>query len=497
MRPDMQAARARSVLAGLVAAVVWLAPGASAQAPAGQQAPPQAVVMKGKAPVSNEVLRVTLPRPEEADLPNGLHLMVLEDRRAPQVFFQMVIPGAGGYADPADLVGLATFTAALMREGTATRTSDRISEDLERLAASLAVGADMSGPDARVSGSALTEHVGTLLDLTADVLINPSFPEEEIGRYKTRMQASLTQQRSSPGFLALERYNQAVYGDHPGGRVSPGLEALERVTREALVEFHRAHYAPDHAVLALAGDVSMAEARRLVESRLGAWKKAGAAAPSVTHPKPVERGVFLVARPNSVQTNLLVGAQAIERTNPDYSVVTLMNQVIGGGPTGRLFRHLREEKGYTYGAYSGVNAETFRGDWSASTQVRTEVTQPALADLLDEVRQMREVPVPAEEFLNAKKTIVASFALRLEQPAAVLNAWVERWRYGLPADYWDRYPERIMAVTQEQVMAAARQYLDPSRLQVIAVGNSEAIAEYLATLGPLVVYDVDGKKIGG
>lgn len=424
--------------------------------------------------------------------------MVLEDRRAPQVFFRLVIVGAGGYADPEGLPGLATFTAALMREGTEARTSDQISTQLERLAALLNLNADMSGEDATVTGYSLAEHFDTLLDLTADVLQHPSFPEQELQRYTVRMRASLTQQRSSPGFLAVERFNRAVYGDHPGGRSSPTPEALAKTTPDALVEFHRAHYHPDQAVLAIAGDLSMAEVRKLVEARLGAWRQTGKALARIPQPKPIDHaGVFLVARPNSVQTNLVVGTQAIERTDPDYYAVTLMNQVIGGGPTGRLFRHLREEKGYTYGAYSSVTAGSYRGDWAASSQVRTEVTKPALTDLLDEIRQLREVPVPEKEFLDAKRAIVAGFALRLEQPAAVLNLHVDRWRYGLPVDYWDRYPERIMAVSPDQVTAVAKKYLDPSRLQIVAVGDSEAIAEYLGSLGSLVVYDIEGRKIGG
>jgi predicted Zn-dependent peptidase len=204
---------------------------------------------------------------------------------------------------------------------------------------------------------------------------------------------------------------------------------------------------------------------------------------------------MLVGRPNSVQTNLIVGSQAIRRTDPDYYAVQVMNQVIGGGPTGRLFRHLREEKGYTYGAYSSVQAPRWAGVWVASTSVRNEVTEPALTDLLDEIRQMRDVRVPAKEFADAKRAIVASFALALESPQQLLGNAITRWRYGLPADYWDRYTERIMAITEADAQAMAKKYLDPSRLQIVAVGNEEAVARTLRKLGPVDVYDADGKKV--
>ncbi len=497
VRPAVAAA---VVVAGSTLGALAAAPRISAaqvQAPPVQPPSSKAVVLKGKAPVSDEVLRVKLPRPREVDLANGIHLMVLEDRRAPQVTFTLIVPGAGGYYDPPDQVGLAQATAALMREGTATRTSDQISEALETIAASLSVGTGLSSPDATMSGSCLTEHFERLLDLAADVLLHPAFPDEELARYKVRQRAQLTQLRASPGFLASERFNRVVYGDHPAARVAPTLEAIERTNRDALVEFHRTRYVPDHAILAIAGDVTMADARRLVEAKLGAWKRAGAPKPVVTEPTPAERaGVYLVARPNSVQTNLVVGTLAIDRLSPDYYALTVMNRILGGGPTGRLFLHLREEKGYTYGAYSGFSAGPFRGAWQASAAVRTEVTRPALTDLLDEIRRMRDVPVPEQEFREHKRAIVASFALELESPVGVLSDHITRYRYGLPVDYWDRYPERIMAVTQAEVQAVARKYLDPARLQIVAVGHADAVVDFLKTLGPLEVYDVEGKRIG-
>ena len=173
-----------------------------------------------------------------------------------------------------------------------------------------------------------------------------------------------------------------------------------------------------------------------------------------------------------------------------------MNKVIGGGPTGRLFRHLREEKGYTYGAGSNVVAPRWAGVWVASTSVRNEVTEPALSDLLDEIRQMREVRVPATGVCGceavARRGVRARAGIAADAAAATRSP---RWRYGLPADYWDRYPERIMAITEADAQAMAKKYLDPSRLQIVAVGNEEAVARTLRKLGAVDVYDADGKKV--
>lgn len=487
--------RTRMLQAVALAAVVAGAAAVRAQV---SQAPPssKAVVFKGKAPVSDDVLRVKLPRPAEADLPNGLHLIVLEDRRVPRVSFTLLIPGAGGYYDPADLPGLASATAAMMREGTATRSSLQISEQLETLAASLNVSAGVSSSEASVSGSSLTEHVDTLFDMFADVLLNPSFPEEELARYKERTRAGLIQQRSSPGFLGSEMIAKVMYGDHPAGRVSTTAEALDKMTSATLRELHKTRFVPDHAVLAISGDIALPDARKLVEAKLAGWKKAGVPAPPVAEPPdPGKAKVSFVARGNSVQTNLIVAAPGIQRTHTDYDVLEVMNKVIGGGPTGRLFMVLREEKGYTYGAYSGLTATRWRGTWQASTQVRTDVTEPALRDLLAEVARLREQPVPDKELRDQKRSLIASFALSLENPQQMMSYYITSWRYNLPADYWDKYPARVSAITQAQIQAAAKKYLDPARLQIVAVGDPDKVGEVLKGFGPVEAYDTEGRRI--
>jgi predicted Zn-dependent peptidase len=162
---------------------------------------------------------------------------------------------------------------------------------------------------------------------------------------------------------------------------------------------------------------------------------------------------------------------------------------------GRLFRHLREEKGYTYGIGSGFNATFYRGAWTSSTSVRTEVTEAALTDLLAEIAELRDTPVPEKELADSRRAIVGSFALALENPQQVLSYYIENWQYGLPADYWDTYPARIMAVTAGQAQAAAKKYWDPAHLQIVAVGDATKIKEILAKKGTLEVYDAEGKKI--
>src|SRR5581483_591055 len=215
--------------------------------------------MKGRAPVNKEILKVKLPRPAEADLPNGAHLMVLEDHRVPSVSFQIMMMGAGGYYDPADLPGLADPTASLMDEGTTTKTSEQIAQALDTLAASVSVTASEGSQIATLSGSALSDQFDDVLALAADILLNPKFADDELARYKARTNAALEDQRSDPDFLANERYSKAIYGNHPASSVGVTKESLAKITRDALVSFHKANYVPDYAIIAVSGDITLAD----------------------------------------------------------------------------------------------------------------------------------------------------------------------------------------------------------------------------------------------
>lgn len=461
------------------------------------QQPPSStqMVLKGKAPVSNEILRVKLPKPNTVRLSNGLAVMVLEDHRTPQVSFQLVIPGAGGYYDPANRVGLAGWTASMMREGTTTKSSQQISEVLETMGASLAAGTGAASTSATVSGSSLTESFPKLFELSADMLLHPAFAAGEWDRYRARTKPQFVQLRTNPGFLANEMFNKVIFESHPAARVFGSPAALDSISAADLAAFHRSHYVPDHAVLAFAGDITLAQARALAEKYLESWKASGTSKPTVSDPSPLGPvKVYLVNRPNSVQTTLYVGTQGLTRMNPDYVPLAVANRVLGG-VMGRLFRHLREEKGYTYGIFSNISSDPFVGSWTATTNVRTEVTEPALRDLLDEVRQMRELPVPEKELADSKRALVAQFALSLESPNQILGYSLDTWELGLPADYWDAYPAKISAVTSAQAQAAARKYWDASRLAIVAVGDASKIRDILAKFGQVEIFDSEGRRV--
>jgi zinc protease len=464
---------------------------------AAQQQPPSTtqMVLKGKAPVSNEVLKVKLPKANEATLANGMRVMVLEDHRVPQVSFELEIPGAGGYYDPPDRVGLASFAAAMMREGTTTRTSAQISEALETMGASLSVSGPVSSTNADIFGSSLTESLPRLMELAADVILHPAFAQAEWDRYKARTKPTYTQLRTNSSFLANEMFNKVVFGSHPASRIFSTPSALDAVSAADLAEYYRTHYAPDHAIIAFAGDITLAQARDLATKYFGDWKRSGATPAKVTDPSAMGAPkVYLVNRPNSVQTTFYVGTQGLKRNDPDYPALAVANRVLGG-VMGRLFRHLREEKGYTYGIGSNIQLSPYTSAWLSSTSVRTEVTEPALRDLMAEIAEMRDKPVPEKELADSKRALVATFALSLESPQQLLQYSLDKWELGLPENYWDMYPARISAVTAAQAQAAAKKYWDPSRMQIVAVGDASKIRDILAKFGPVELYDTEGKPI--
>jgi zinc protease len=479
----------------LVAAAPVLAQGQQAS---GQEkaVPLSKVERKGKAPVSKEILRVKLPKPVEYTLENGLTVGILEDHRFPTVSVNLNISGAGALHEPAESPGLASFTAQMLREGTKTRTSRQIAEEIDRLGATVNVSAPFGSAATSLVASGLSDNMDDWMALFVDILMNPTFPAEELNKLKDRQKASLRQMRTQPSFLANERFSRAVYGSHPAAVVSTTPAAVDAMTPEKLAAWHRTRYSPQHAILGIAGDVSAAQLLPKLKKWFGAWPKVEVSDDLPPHPKAAAaKKIHIVNRPASVQTTLWVGNIAIDRAHPDYYALVVANRIFGGGPTGRLFLNLRENKGYTYGYYSGFRALRYPGAWNTSGDVRTEVTQGAITEVMNEINRLRNEKVPAEELEEHKRAIVAGFALDLESPTALLNNWITLKIYNFPPDYWDRYPERISAVTAEDVQRVAQKYLSPEALQIVAVGDATKIEPILKNFGPVEVWDTEGKPV--
>lgn len=454
------------------------------------------VERKMRAPVSKDVLRVKLPKAKEFTLDNGLTVLVLEDDRFPVVNLRLSISGAGPLYEPTDRPGLANITAQMLREGTKTRASRQIAEEIERLGASLTAFSGYGSSAANVNASGLSDNFDQWFALFADVLLNPTFPADELAKLKTRMKTSLRLQRTQPFFLADERFKAAVYGKHPAATVTTTPEVLDSLTPEMLARWHSERYAPQNAILGIAGDVRAQDVVARLKQALAGWKKTDAKEVLPPRPTPAaSKKIFLIDRPDSVQSTITMGNIAIDRRSPDYVPVVVMDSIVGGGASARLFLNLREDKGYTYGVYSSFTALKYPGPWSAGGDVRTEVTEGALNELVYELKRIRDEAVPAAELEEKKRAIVAGFALSLENPASLLSYEVIRKIYDLPADYWDTYPARVMAVTAADVQRVARRYVNPETHQVVVVGDAGKIRSILEKFGPVEVYNTEGRPL--
>jgi predicted Zn-dependent peptidase len=290
-----------------------------------------------------------------------------------------------------------------------------------------------------------------------------------------------------------ERFNRAVYGDHPAAITSATVQALDKITPAMLAEWHATRYVPENAILGVAGDITPAEVTKMF-SALPGWKAGASKAGLPTATKAASgRKIFLVDRPGSVQTDVEIGNIAISRLDADYVPMVVMDRIVGGGAAARLFMNLREVHGYTYGAYSQLVARRYAGPWIAQGSMRTDATGGAMTEFMNEINRIRDQAVPEKELEEVKRSIVASFALTLEHPSELLDYAIALKVYNLPADYWDTYPAKIMAITAEQVQRVARKYIVPDDLQIVAVGDATKLKPVLDKYGSVQVFDTNGQ----
>jgi zinc protease len=470
---------------------------ALAQQPGGGDAKqlPSKVTRLNRVPVNNEILKVKLPHPTEISLPNGLTLLVLEQHKLPTIYCSLWIK-SGALSDPADMSGLASFTADLLRDGTARRNSTQIATELDEAGATFNAEAAFGANLTIVNASGLSESTDKLLDLMSDMVLNPSYPADEWEKFSRQERARLVQMRANPAFLARERFSRAVYKDFPAAIETTTVDALRKITPDALKDFHQKYYAPNNAILAMSGDVTVAQAKELATKYFGDWKSHPVPATKMADvPAPGPARIYLVDRPDSVQSNILAGALALRRNDPDYVPLTVANRILGGGAASRLFSNLREDKGYTYGAYSRVSSDLYPGLFIANTEVRNAVTDGSLHEIMYEFKRLRDEKVPQSEMEEAKRSIISSFALSLANPAGIVNSWMTVKYYGLAPDYWDHYSDQIAKVDADTVQRMAKKYIDLDHLQIVVVGDAKQVGEAVAKYGTVEMFDADGKAL--
>jgi zinc protease len=436
---------------------------------------------------------IVIPTAHETSLSNGLTVVVVEDKRLPLVSYRLALR-IGTSFDPVDQPGLTDLMAGLLPEGTVSKTSREIADETARIGASLSAGSNSDYTI--VAASALTPFSDHILGLMADVILHPSFPENEVELAKENTKESLRQQRAQPSFLASEMVSRIIYGDHPYSVISPTLESIDRCSRDAFVEFHKKNFIPNNAVFIVVGDVQVEEVVTRLESLFSTWEK-GTPLPADFPAPPVRTGrsAYVVDRPGSAQSNIVIANNGITRTNPDYFSMLLMHTVLGATASSRLFMNLREEKGYTYGAYSNLDARRTAGTFRTTAEVRTPVTGDSLKEFFYELGRIRNEPVTQKEIQDAKAYLTGVFPIRLETQEGLIDQLVQIKMLNLPDTYLETYRDRVQAVTIEDIQRVAQTYVQPDLAAVIVVGDGSLVLDQIRPYcEDIEVFNTAGKK---
>ena len=424
-------------------------------------------------------------------LPNGLRVVIAPVRKLPLVTVLALID-AGSVADPAGQEGVAQLTASLLTEGTGNLTGSALAELVELMGSTLDAGADWDSSVVKLT--TLSSRLPEAMSILARVLTEPALPDDEFQRLRTERLADLLQQRSEPRSLADEAFAQAIYA--PGARYAKpdggSEQSVRGLSREQLHAFYASRYSPRSTTVVLVGDVSIDDGMSLVTQVLGEWKgdaPAACAPPDAT--LAPRRGVQIVRKPDAPQSELRVGHVGPRRLTADYFPLVLCNAILGGLFSSRLNLNLREEHAYTYGAHSGVDWRRWAGPFSMEAAVQSDVTAAAVREILSEFSRIRTEPVTAAELSLAQSYLDGVFPIRFETTRAIASALASQAIYDLPDDYYDTYRPNIRAVTADDILRVAQTHFDPSRLQVLAVGDPAMIAEPLAALDIGVVTITD------
>ena len=450
-------------------------------------------MFRSQAPAPLPPRPISIPTPRETTLPNGLSLVVVEDDRLPLISYRLAFR-VGGAFDPPDLPGLTDLLAGLLPEGTQTKTSKEIADEVARMGASLSAGA--TSDYTIVAASTLSQFNERVLALLAEVTLEPSFPENEVALAKQNTKESLRQQRAQPSFLASEMVSRVMFGDHPYSVVAPTPESIDRVSRDEFVRFHRSKLVPNSAVLIVVGDVRYDQIAAQAESLFSTWNRGEEfVADFPAPPVRTKRSAYLVDRPGSAQSNIVIANSGIVRTSPDYFPMMLMHTVLGANASSRLFMNLREDKGYTYGAYSTLDARRTAGTFRVTAEVRTPVTGDSLKEFFYELNRIGSEEVSQKEIADAKSYLTGVFPIRLETQEGLTDQLVQIKMLNLPNDYLETYRDRIQAVTVEEIQRVAQKYIKPDEAALVVVGDGAAVLDQMKPYcEDIEVYNTAGRR---
>jgi zinc protease len=438
----------------------------------------------------------TLPAIEKTKLSNGLNLWVVKQSELPIVSMNLVL-NAGGIFESADKSGVTSMTASMLTQGTKTRSAVEISNALQSIGASVNAGASWDASS--VSMQTLTKNLDQALDIYSDVVLNPSFPATEFETLRRRTLVGFLQRKSSPTAVADVVYNKVLYGSQPYSRQLSGDEkTVKAMKREDLVGFYDAYYRPNNATLIVVGDVETNAVKAKLEKAFGGWKQGDVPAAKIEEQTMAAKpAIYLVEKPGAAQSSVTIGQVGVDRGNPDFYAIQVMNSILGGGGTARLFMNLREDKGYTYGAYSRFVFRRNAGPFSASGEIQTVSTKEAVQEFMKELNGIRGgIPVTPNELEVNKQSIIRRFPSGFETVGSISAQLSNLVIYDLPDSYFNDFISKVRAVTIDDVNRVANKYLDPSKMAIVIVGDRKTIEPGLKELGySITVLDAEGNPV--
>lgn len=424
---------------------------------------------------------VKFPPYELRTLPNGLQVVVVMQTEQPAVSLRLIVR-AGAAQDPAGKPGVAAMTASLLDQGTAAQTAEQLADTIDSAGGRLATGLGRDLSFARVVVMKDGLSLGT--KLLADVIRHPAFAEEELERQRKQTLSALQVSYQDPDYLANAVFDRLVYGSNPYGYPGNGTpESVQRITREDLLAFHRAYFAPNNSLLAVVGDVTVNEAMDAVTGAFGDWERRDVPSFNPVDPPEPARRVVVVDKPDSVQTEIRVGHLGIPRKNADYLAVDLAIKILGGEGANRLHRVLRTERGLTYGASAETETLKRAGEFVALTNTRSDATGEALRLIVDEFSRLRRERVSDREIEDAKAYMAGHFPITIETPDDIATQVLNALFYELPLEELQTFRQRINGVSVDDVARVAWKYVRPDRLTVVLVGNAAAFADQLRGVG--------------
>ena len=437
---------------------------------------------------------LNLPAITEKKLSNGLTVVLAPLKNVPKVSSILTFRSATTGSDRDAHPGIAQIVAAVANEGTDTRTSKQLKEELRSIGGTLSLGSDADSTT--MSASALSEFSAKMFELMSDVAQHPSFPDAEVKLAQENTIQQIRAGRADPSFLVNERFQKAVFGNHPYSFVVPDEKSISALTPADLKTFVTKYYIPNASHLVVVGDIDIDKTFAEIEKAFGSWKS-GTVPPDDNPPVPKreKRQIYFVNRPESIQSAIYIGNASIARKDKDYFAIRTADTIYGGSFYSRLTRNIRESKGYTYSPFSSSDTRAKTGAFLAGAFVRNEVTGPTLLEIFYELDRMRVLPVSDEELTAAKEYSTGNFSVELASQFGLAGRINTIYTYNLDKSFINDFRPKIEALTPADIQRAASKYFDTYRAAIVIVGDWEKVKDQVTPFGEVTMYDAEGNVV--